>query len=237
MFQATHAFNQPLGKWNTSAVTDMRFMFKDATSFNQPLGTWSLNSAVEMQVMLNDCGMDCINYSSTLAGWANNPVTPTGRSLGAEGMKHGTNAAAARSILINKGWSIIDDSPSGVLCNPNMQPNDGIVNFSPDHLGSTSLGEHDINDPSSLGGHASIQLTVQPNPFNEQTSINVSSDKTYQGRLRITDVSGRVIKDESLVTSPTMTTLIWDASDVYPGIYFVHLETEQGVVVRKVVKE
>ncbi|SYV89659.1 bacterial surface protein 26-residue repeat, partial [Metamycoplasma alkalescens] len=36
---ATH-FNQPIGKWNTSKVTDMSFMFTNATNFNQELKEW-----------------------------------------------------------------------------------------------------------------------------------------------------------------------------------------------------
>ena len=32
-----HAFNQPIGAWNTSSVTDMSYMFSGATAFNQPL--------------------------------------------------------------------------------------------------------------------------------------------------------------------------------------------------------
>ncbi len=38
MFFHADAFNQPLGNWNTSNVTDMSFMFSDAASFNQDIG-------------------------------------------------------------------------------------------------------------------------------------------------------------------------------------------------------
>ena len=31
------SFNQPIGDWNVSNVTDMSFMFGDASSFNQPV--------------------------------------------------------------------------------------------------------------------------------------------------------------------------------------------------------
>ena len=34
------AFNQDIGRWNTAAVTDMRGMFTGATIFNQDLSDW-----------------------------------------------------------------------------------------------------------------------------------------------------------------------------------------------------
>ena len=37
MFWGAESFNQPLNKWNVSNVTNMNYMFEDATSFNQPL--------------------------------------------------------------------------------------------------------------------------------------------------------------------------------------------------------
>jgi surface protein len=39
MFGSTSAFNQPIGTWNTSAVTNMSQMFELATAFNQTI-TW-----------------------------------------------------------------------------------------------------------------------------------------------------------------------------------------------------
>jgi surface protein len=41
MFCEAKAFNQPIGKWNTSKVTDMSSMFQDAVSFNQDISSWN----------------------------------------------------------------------------------------------------------------------------------------------------------------------------------------------------
>jgi hypothetical protein len=72
-----------------------------------------------MSGMLDSCGMDCTNYSSTLYGWRYNINTPNFRTIGAIGMKYGTNAVSSRNYLINnKGWTIIGDAISNTTCYP-----------------------------------------------------------------------------------------------------------------------
>jgi len=72
-----------------------------------------------MVSMLDNCGMDCLNYSTTLNGWANNPATPSIRAFGTAGRYYGTSATSARTTLTNaKGWAIYGDAASGMACLP-----------------------------------------------------------------------------------------------------------------------
>ena len=54
MFRDT-AFNQAIGVWDVSQVTDMSSMFEGADSFNQPLNGWDVSKVKSMYEMLEDC--------------------------------------------------------------------------------------------------------------------------------------------------------------------------------------
>ena len=58
MFQNSQAFNQPIGNWDVSNVTYMRFMFADATSYNQDLSSWSVDGVTQ-----------CFQFSDDTTSW------------------------------------------------------------------------------------------------------------------------------------------------------------------------
>jgi surface protein len=93
--------------WDTSSVTNFSSMFFRAENFNYNLGSWSLAQAQNLTGMLDESGLDCNQYSSSLAGWNNNPNTPDNLILGAELLKY-TSAALPNinNLLFNKSWSI-----------------------------------------------------------------------------------------------------------------------------------
>ena len=47
MFQST-PFNQDIGGWDVSNVTDMRGMFSGASSFNQDISGWDVSKVTDM---------------------------------------------------------------------------------------------------------------------------------------------------------------------------------------------
>lgn len=118
MFNDAISFNQPLNTWNTSNVTNMAQMFKNASSFNQSLGSWDISSITYYTIqMLSFCGMDCSNYSATLAGWSANPNLQPGLTLGANSLQYGLNVQNERNYLIlTKGWTIVGDVASNTIC-------------------------------------------------------------------------------------------------------------------------
>ncbi|CAE7488453.1 unnamed protein product [Symbiodinium natans] len=51
MFYFSAAFNQPIGLWNASSVRDTSFMFFGASAFDQPVGLWDMSSVADMRSM------------------------------------------------------------------------------------------------------------------------------------------------------------------------------------------
>ena len=47
-------FNEDISQWNTSAVTNMSYMFKDCSEFNKPLN-WDTRNVTTMSYMFYEC--------------------------------------------------------------------------------------------------------------------------------------------------------------------------------------
>jgi len=58
MFRSATKYNQAIGTWNVSEVTDMGFMFSGASSFNQDLCSWynNLQSTTSVSEMFPSSG-------------------------------------------------------------------------------------------------------------------------------------------------------------------------------------
>jgi surface protein len=46
-------FNQPIGNWNTANVTNMSYLFFNALNFNQPIGSWNTQNVTNMWYMFS----------------------------------------------------------------------------------------------------------------------------------------------------------------------------------------
>ena len=89
-------------------------MFYNTTAFNQSLGSWNVSNVTNMQGMFFlGSGLSTANYDATLIGWST--ITPPETALKPNvpfdaGNSKYCNGASARSILTSapNNWTIID---------------------------------------------------------------------------------------------------------------------------------
>ena len=71
MFRNATAFNQDISKWNVAKVTDMRFMFHTATTFNQDISDWNVSGVTIMRFMFSGA----TRFNQNISKWDVSKVT------------------------------------------------------------------------------------------------------------------------------------------------------------------
>lgn len=64
-------FNQPIGNWDVSNVTDIKWMFHGCNQFNQPLNNWNTSNIIRMDHAFHFCSA----FNQDLSNWKTSKVT------------------------------------------------------------------------------------------------------------------------------------------------------------------
>ena len=88
-------------------------MFYNAPAFNQPIGSWNVTNVTDMGSMFQSAKLSTANYDATLIGWAT--ITSAETALKPNvifnaGNSNYCNSASARNILTSapNNWTITD---------------------------------------------------------------------------------------------------------------------------------
>lgn len=185
-------------------ATDLSHMFDGATSFDQALGEWDISQVTDMTDMLNgtasalkapaDVATAQDNYDTTLIGWARQPHRST-VTLGASGRTYSADGAPSRTALTGDSWTITD---GGQGTNRPMQ-----LTYTTTRASQTitlPLGGYN-NCSSNASGGTATDLTIDwgdstaTTPFSSPRS-NVCPTHTYTaaGTYHVS-ISGTLLTD------------------------------------------
>ena len=118
MFSGCTLFNHSLNTWNVEKVQNMSYMFANAVSFKQSLGGWIPKACTDMTNMFQNVDMNNpssamsqTNYNTLLNSWGAMhlaEVQPNVTFSAGSSKYVAAISGAARTALINKGWTISD---------------------------------------------------------------------------------------------------------------------------------
>lgn len=79
-------------------------------------------------------------------------------------------------------------------------------------------------------------ITIYPNPFNEQLQLRYNGNSTGPVTLRLNDLTGRVILEKT-VTLVSGNTLTVETAALHSGVYLLQCTTAAGTFTRKIIRE
>lgn len=86
-----------------------------------------------------------------------------------------------------------------------------------------------VNEIGEVEGY-----TLSPNPVvSHDASLTLTSVKSFDAEVIITDISGHVFSRKHLIIPSGISQHALETKDLYPGIYFVMLQSKSGVLVER----
>ena len=205
LFSDATAFDKSLDNWIVNNVTSMNNMFDGASSFSYSLGSWDVSNVTSMNSMLDNTNLGSEDYANTLIDWNNLSSLQSNVTLGAAGLKYCSTATAARNNLIGaSSWVITDDGVSGTCRSAGSNPRVA------------------IDKPNTI--------FVYPNPASDKINIQHGNNSLADIAIEIMDVSGRVLlrkKGENKI----------DIRSLKRGIYLIQIISKDQKQTMRFIKE
>ena len=220
MFYSAHHFNQDIGNWDVSNVRKMWKMFHNAYNFNQDIGNWNVSSVDYMVEMFRRA----LAFNQDIGSWDVSNVTSMNSMF--------LRASSFNQDLSNWCVSQIPSMPqyfhvNSALAYTNL-PQWGTCPVPPSVSISSNnpTVSYEVNRDNSAVQVKLQEVQLFPNPTTGMVKISPLVEGTY----RIYNEVGRTIDAGQIKET-------FDFSNQSNGIYMLVLQTDNGMIYRKVVKQ
>ncbi|MGL1937146.1 MAG: BspA family leucine-rich repeat surface protein, partial [Fibrobacterales bacterium] len=194
-----------------STVTDMSNMFNGAMSFDQDIGHWDVSNVTDMSGMMSNVTLSVSNYNSLLMAWgkinlADNVTFNGGNSTYSIGIVD----SVRQSIIDNKSWSITDGGMATLSLVTTEVPTAFLstsvrFNGSISHIGTQHPTQHGFcwstsEMPIITDNNIELGAVSETGDFSYDIS-NLVSGTTYYVRTYVINAQG-VLYGEQVSFSP-----------------------------------
>ncbi len=247
MFRKATNFNQPIGNWVTSKMTNMYRMFYEASNFNQDISNWDIRNITSMSEMFTDSGLQSNNYDLILEKWSSQIVksaVPLGGTFYCKSQQY-------RDILtsVPNNW-IITDLGKNCPTEDIILPTVTIVGGSDSKVVGTLSIIDEEDTPSSfslisgVGGEDNDKFEIDPvtntllfkeTPYyyNPTDTGYTADSNTYSVLIRSTDVLG-VYTDRVFLITVTQPPVSVTESPIAQPIVETNIAPKKKTVYSKV---
>ena len=159
MFYNQTSFNQPIGAWDVSNVTNMSFMFRGTSTFNQPLSGWNVSKVTNMSAMFRSS-----SFNQPIGNWNVSKVTNMAQmfDIGAQfnqdiGNWNISGVTNFTLFMVNKTPSTFSTTNLDAIYNgwstKNPQPNRNISFGTAKYTSASSAGKAILTGSTGSGGY------------------------------------------------------------------------------------
>ncbi len=176
----------------------------------------------------NELAISDTTMTTAKLGWTNvtdaNNYTVRHRKVGITGW---TTTAAATNTL---------DFASLEVCKQyEVQVRSNCTGVASDYSGSIFFTTQCVSGTQDALG-AQLGLRIAPNPFDKSFVVNFNLGKSQDVQFQITDVMGRQLFEKTQFFPPGTQQFIVEP-DLAPGVYFVKMQVENGLLTQRIIKQ